>query len=148
MRLAHITKVVLIGMWVALAVGQAAAAERMAAKEDIVNIRSGPGTNHDTLWQIEKYHPVLIVEKKGEWYRFKDFEGDQGWIHAALLDQTPTVIVRVSRCNVRSGPGTDHDIAFTVDRGIPFKVLQKKDRWLEIQHADGDKGWVLETLVW
>jgi len=126
----------------------AVAAERMAAKDDIANIRSGPGTQYELLWQIEKYHPVLVVEKRGVWYRFKDFEGDEGWIHASLLDKTRTVIVRVRRCNVRTGPSTDAEIAFTVDRGIPFKVLQKKGRWFEVEHADGDKGWIFETLVW
>ena len=128
--------------------GDAVAAERMAAKGDIANVRSGPGAKHEVLWQIEKYHPVLVVEKTGDWYRFRDFEGDEGWIHASLLDKTPTVIVRVRRCNVRSGPSTDAEIAFTVDRGIPFKVLQKKGRWFEVEHADGDKGWIFETLVW
>jgi SH3-like domain-containing protein len=148
MRFSLILRMLLTGVCFALAAGQAGAAERMAVKEDIANIRSGPGANYELLWQIEKYHPVLIVEKKGDWYRFKDFEGDEGWIHASLLDKTPTVIVRVRRCNVRSGPSTDQEIAFTVDRGIPFKVLQKKDRWLEVEHADGDKGWLFETLVW
>lgn len=128
--------------------GDTAAAERMSAKGDIANIRSGPGAKNELLWQIEKYHPVLVVEKKGVWYRFRDFEGDEGWIHASLLDKTHTVIVRVRRCNVRSGPSTDAEIAFTIDRGIPFKVLQKKGRWFEVEHADGDKGWIFETLVW
>jgi SH3-like domain-containing protein len=135
-------------IWFILAAGSAIAGERMAAKSDIANVRSGPGTTHEVLWQIEKYHPVSVVEKRGAWFRFRDFEGDQGWIHASLLDNTRTVIVRVRRCNVRSGPGTDREIAFTVDRGIPFKVLQKKGRWYEVEHADGDRGWIFETLVW
>lgn len=148
MRFTKTVGVVLFLVCLIFATGDAAAAERMAAKKDISNIRSGPGTDYDVLWQIERYHPVLVVEKRGVWCRFKDFEGDEGWIHAALLGKTRTVIVRVRRCNVRSGPGTDNDIVFTVDRGIPFKVLQKKGRWFEVQHADGDKGWIFETLVW
>ncbi len=137
-----------IGICFILMAGHVGAAERMAVSGDIANIRSGPGTDHELLWQIEKYHPVSVIEKNGEWYRFKDFEGDEGWIHTSLLDKTRTVIVRVRRCNVRSGPSTDTEIAFTVDRGIPFRVLQKKGRWLEVEHADGDKGWIFETLVW
>ena len=131
-----------------LAGAGAQAAERMAVKVNIANVRSGPGAGYQLLWQVEKYHPLLIEEKRGGWYRFKDFEGDQGWIADTLLDHTPTVIVRVDRCNVRTGPGTDYSIAFTVDRGIPFKVLQKKGGWLEIEHADGDKGWIFSKLVW
>ena len=124
------------------------AAERMAVKADIANIRSGPGLTYDLLWQIEKYHPLQVVQKKDGWFRFKDFEGDEGWIHQTLVDTTPTVIVRVNRCNLRSGPGTQHDIAFTVDKGIPFKVLKTDGRWLQVQHADGDTGWLFNALIW
>ena len=98
--------------------------------------------------RLKSTTPYRSSKKKGVWYRFKDFEGDEGWIHASLLDMIHTVIVRVRRCNVRSGPSTDTEIAFTVDRGIPFKVLQKKGRWFEVEHSDGDKGWIFETLVW
>jgi uncharacterized protein YgiM (DUF1202 family) len=124
------------------------AAERMAVAAESANVRSGPSLDHELLWQMERYHPLLILEKKGEWYRFKDFEGDQGWVNAKLLDKTPTVIVKATRCNVRTGPGTTHDIAFSVDKGIPFKVLQTKGPWMEIQHSDGDNGWILNTLIW
>ena len=124
------------------------AAERMAVTAESANVRAGPSLEHGLLWQMEKFHPVLILEKKGQWYRFKDFEGDQGWVNSTLLDKTPTIIVKAARCNVRTGPGVGHDIAFSVDKGIPFKVLQTKGQWMEIQHADGDKGWILNTLVW
>jgi SH3-like domain-containing protein len=137
-----------VAAMVCLLAGVAFAAERMAVKTNTANIRSGPGTQYEQLWKIEKYHPVIIIEKKGDWFHFRDFEGDEGWIHRSLLDKTETVIVKVRRCNVRTGPGTEYDIAFTVDKGIPFKVLQKKGRWYEVQHADGDRGWIFNTLVW
>lgn len=131
-----------------IAAGSVHAAERMAVSADIANIRSGPSVGDPLLWQVEKYHPLMVVEKRDGWYRFKDFEGDEGWISASLLDTTPTVIVNVARCNVRTGPGTDHPIAFTAQRGIPFKVLGTQGDWIEIEHADGDRGWVFNTLVW
>jgi SH3-like domain-containing protein len=126
----------------------AGAAERMAVAASTANVRSGPGTKNDQLWQVEKYYPVMVVEKKGGWCRIKDFEGDEGWIEASLLDKTNTVIVRVPKCNVRSGPGTEHETAFSVTKGIPFKVLQTKGQWLQVEHADGDSGWVMKNLVW
>jgi len=145
--------IVVILMMVAMGGGcllssPAFAAERMAVKANIANIRSGPGTEYEQLWQIEKYHPLLIIGKKGNWYQFQDFEGDQGWVHSSLLDKTETVIVKVDRCNVRTGPGTQYDIAFTAGKGIPFKVIRKKGRWYEVQHADGDRGWIFNALLW
>jgi len=137
--------VLLTLMLTAVAVG---AAERMAVAAGTANVRSGPGTKNDQLWQVEKYYPVMVVEKKGGWCRIKDFEGDEGWIEASLLDKTNTVIVRVPKCNVRSGPSTEHGTLFSVTKGIPFKVLQTKGQWLQVEHADGDSGWLMKNLVW
>lgn len=126
----------------------AMAGERVAVKGDIANVRAQPDTQSDTLWQVEKYHPLQVIEKKGKWYRFKDFEGDRGWIHSSLVDKTPTVIVRVRRANIRTGPGTQHNLAFDADKGTPFKVLEEKGRWLKVEHRDGDVGWIFKSLVW
>ena len=125
-----------------------AQAERLSVKANIANIRSGPNTSDAVIWQVEKYHPLKVINKKGHWYLFEDFEGDRGWIHDSLLANIKSVIVKNDRCNVRSGPGTDNDIRFTVDKGVPFKVLQKKGDWLQVAHADGDQGWIHRRLVW
>ncbi len=128
--------------------GIAAASDRMAVKVDTANIRAKPDQQSDTLWQVEKYYPLLILEKKESWYRFKDFEGDVGWIHGSLVDDTPTVIVKVDRANIRADAGTQYDLVFDAQKGTPFKVLEKKGRWLKVQHGDGDTGWIFNSLVW
>lgn len=125
-----------------------ALAQRLTVKSDIANIRSGPGINYDILWQVEKYHPLMVLNKKDQWYHFRDFEGDEGWIHRSLLGQIPSVITKSEKCNVRSGPGTGYKILFTVEKGIPFRVLARNGNWIRIQHADGDKGWIHKSLVW
>jgi len=131
-----------------LGIGTAAAGERMTVKADKGNVRSGPGVKYELLWQVERYYPVNVIEKKGEWCRFKDFEGDVGWLHSTLLDKTPAVIVRVRNGNVRTEPSTKADVAFSVGRGIPFKVIEKKGDWFHVRHADGDEGWIYKTLLW
>lgn len=142
------TTMVMLMLLLCVAVVGVDAAERMAVIADTANVRSGPGTKHEQLWQVEKYHPVTVVEKKSGWCRIKDFEGDEGWIEGSLLGKLATVIVRVPRCNVRSGPGTEFDATINATKGIPFKVLETKGQWLQIEHADGDTGWILKTLVW
>ncbi len=56
--------------------GAAIAAERMAVKASIANLRDGAGTKNKVLWQEEKFHPFLVITKKKDWYDVKDFEGD------------------------------------------------------------------------
>lgn len=125
-----------------------ALAERLAVSAPVANIRSGPGTDHNVLWKVEKFFPVLVIDRSGEWYQFKDFEDDRGWVHRSLVDKIPTVITKNEKCNIRSGPGKSHKILFTVEKGIPFKVLNRKGSWIHIEHSDGDKGWIHKVLVW
>lgn len=126
----------------------AALAERLAVAASIANIRSGPATKYDILWKVGKYHPVLVLKKSGNWYHFRDFEGDKGWIHKSLLRKIPSVITNKKKCNVRSGPGTKYKILFATEKGVPFKTLKRKGNWIKVQHADGDKGWIHKSLVW
>ena len=123
-------------------------AERLAVSAPVANIRSGPGTSHNILWKVEKYFPLRIIEKSGEWYHFEDFEGDKGWVHQSLVSKISAVVTKNDACNIRSGPGTNNKIIFTVEKGIPFKVLKRKGSWIHIEHADGDKGWIHKSLIW
>jgi len=135
-----------------LLVGMAAqtvcAAERTAVKAAIANMRNGGGTKYKVLWQVEKYHPFLIVKKKKDWYEVKDFEGDTAWIHKSLVSNIRTVISTKAKCNVRSKPNKESRVVLRVERGVPFRVLKRKGKWINIEHADGETGWIYNTLVW
>ena len=128
--------------------GRGISADRLTVTAPIANIRSGPGTKYDIIWKVEKYHPLLILKKSGAWYHFRDFEGDEGWVHHSLVGKLPAVITKKDKCNIRSGPGTRQQVVFMVEKGIPFKVLRRKGNWINIQHADGEKGWIHKSLVW
>ncbi len=140
--------ILLLGLIILVTVIHAFAAARLSVSAPLANIRSGPGTAYDTLWQIEKFHPIEVLRRSGNWIFFRDFEGDQGWIHSSLVQKTPTVITAKEVCNIRSGPATSFSILFTVGKGIPFKILELKGDWYRIQHADGDTGWIHKSLVW
>ncbi len=138
---------IIITLFITLSSG-VAMAERLAVSASVANIRSGPGTEYDVIWQVGKYHPIQVIKKSGTWYRFNDFEQDEGWIHKSLVSKIRTVITKKKKSNIRSGPGTRHKIVFTVEKGIPFRVIKRKGSWIFIEHADGDKGWIYEALVW
>ena len=124
------------------------AGQRLSIISRLANIRSGPGSNYEVLWQVEKYYPLVILGKKGNWYHFKDFEGDTGWVHKSLVGKVRSVISIKKKCNVRSGPDSKHNIVFTVEKGVPFKLLGKRGNWLKVEYMDGDRGWIYKSLVW
>jgi len=121
---------------------------RMAVIVSKANVRSGAGTDYPSLWMMEKYTPVNVIRESNGWCLFTDFEGSRGWVAKSLLGVLETVITQKKLCNVRTGPGTTFDIAFQTERGVPFKVMERKGKWLKILHSDGDKGWIYEGLVW
>ena len=124
------------------------AAEHRAVSGTIANIRSGPGTNHEVYYQAEKYYPLEIVRKSGNWYEVKDYEGDIGWIHKSLLGNIDSIITVKPKCNIRAGAGMKYDILFVAKEGVPFKVLKRKGNWINIRHAEGHEGWIHRSLVW
>ncbi|HPA15691.1 MAG TPA: SH3 domain-containing protein [Desulfobacterales bacterium] len=128
--------------------GTALSSERFAVSVPTANIRSGPGEKYDILWKVERYYPILILQKSGHWYFFKDFEGDKGWIHDSCIGKISSVISLKDNCNVRSMPDVGAMILFTVEKGIPFKIIERKGEWIHIEHSDGDKGWIHQSLVW
>ena len=125
----------------------ASAKTRMAISVPLANIRSGPGLTYDVLWQAEKYYPIVVIKSSGQWYYFKDFENDKGWVNKKLVKKINTVVTK-RLGNIRSGPGTKYSIVFKAEAGVVFKVKKKRGKWLYVRHADGDKGWIFRSLVW
>ncbi len=135
-------------LFISLGAGIALASERLSVKSSVANLRNGAGTKYQVLWQVERYHPFLVINKKDDWYEVKDFEGDTAWVHNSMLEKTDTVISMKSKCNIRSKPDTSSDIVLRVEKGVPFKVLGRKGDWINIEHADGEVGWIIKNLVW
>lgn len=123
-------------------------AERMSVAAPSVNIRSGPGDKYEVVWKAAQYTPIEITERSGKWILFRDYEGDEGWIHESLLGTTPSVITKKDVCNIRSGPNGNDPVVASMGAGIAFKVIERKSPWIHVEHADGDKGWIHESLVW
>ena len=138
----------LIGFLFLVCSGTAMAAERYAVTGKIANIRSGPGTKHDILCQAERYYPLKVLKKSGNWYQVEDFEGDVGWIHKSLVSKMSSVITIKPKCNVRSGPSTKYQIVLITERGVPFKVVERKGNWIHVRHSEEHVGWIHKSLVW
>lgn len=125
-----------------------AEAKMLTTTDSNANIRSGPGTNHEILWQAGKYCPLKILKKQGNWYYFKDFEQDRGWIHKSLVAYIPSLVVKIDEANVRSGPGKKYPLVFKAMKGVSFKVLKTTGNWVRVKHEDGDTGWLYRSLLW
>lgn len=75
-------------------------------------------------------------------------------IGEAVTSTNPILIknmrtIRVAQANVRSGPGTDHDILTRISGGTKIEVLQENGAgWVEFRLPESDTtGWVAASLL-
>lgn len=125
-----------------------AAAEMVSIKGSVVNMRSGPGTNTEVLWELERGYPLQVLQRKGSWLQVKDFENDKGWVARALTGKIPHHIVKARIANIRSGPGTGYRIVGKAERYDLLRTRGAKTGWVRVERGDGVKGWISKRLLW
>ncbi len=126
----------------------ALAAEYITVSKDGVNIRSGPSTKKEILWEVFKDFPLQVIGRKNDWLQTKDFEGDKGWIFKNLVSKKKRVIVKVNTANMRIGPNKNYELVATVKYGVVFTPLKKENGWIKVKHEDGTNGWIFSKLLW
>lgn len=52
-----------------------------------------------------------------------------------------------SRGNVRSGPGTNFPVAFTVEVGVELTGYSHSNEWIRVTDPNGRNGWIFRNLV-
>lgn len=125
------------------------AAQWLSVDGNRVNMRKGPSTKNQVIYTLGRYYPLEVLEKKGSWYRVRDFENDRGWIHSSVVaTQVRGVIVSSKKVNVRSEPTTDAQIRFRTDYGVAFRVLDSRSGWVKVKHPQGHTGWIYGKLLW
>lgn len=134
---------IFVGATVAIGI----AADFVSVAKDGVNLRSGPGTNYEVIYQLPANYPLQVLSRKGQWVKVEDFEGDKGWIFDTLISSSSYVIVKVEEGNVRTGPGTNFEKAGSVFRDVILKKVSTKGEWIQVSHPKL-QGWIYGNLVW
>ncbi|PLX47176.1 MAG: peptide-binding protein [Desulfobulbaceae bacterium] len=126
-----------------------AQATMVSVDADMINLRSGPGTNYKILWELGRGYPLKVIGSKGNWYRVTDFEDDKGWVYKKLVSRTPHLVVKKKAINIRSGPSTRYKIVRQAKRGVVFRTLQRKRGWVKVRHEEEKvEGWIKRDLLW
>jgi hypothetical protein len=75
--------------------------------------------------------------------------GDDGQklLSGEALFALPIRLSTTSRSNVRSGPGLDFPVQFTVEEGVALSGLSYSGEWVKVVDASGRGGWIFSALV-
>ena len=129
----------------------ASPAMALCIKSEKANLRTGPGTKYEKLWQVFQYMPFKLLKTKESWKQVQDLDGDSYWVHAPLTTQKyKCAAIKNNQTNLRTGPGTKFPKVkwAPVDKYFSMKVLKIENNWVHIEDASGDKAWIYRPLVW
>lgn len=148
MTLRQLLKSILItGLGSVVLLSTAFGAEYVSVVKDGVNLRSGPNTGTEILYELPNNYPLEVLAREGQWLKVSDYEGDKGYIFESLVSKTAYVIVKAKDCNVRSGPSTKDRIVGKAVKDVIFKKIEQKGDWIQVGHPNLT-GWVHKDLVW
>ncbi len=72
-------------------------------------------------------------------------------VFAASIPAAPAraerLAVKVSKANVRSGPGAKYEVIWQVGRYYPLQIVSRQGEWYNFTDFEGDSGWIHCKLV-
>jgi SH3-like domain-containing protein len=127
--------------------------DALCVKTSVANIRSGPGTGYEKIWQVYRFMPLKKVGMSisGDWYAVRDVDGDVSWIHKTLVTgKHRCATVKSKTVNVRTGPGRNYARKFSepARKYDSFRVLGKKRGWVKVKDEWNNVGWVNSRYLW
>ncbi len=58
------------------------------------------------------------------------------------------VSLKTEKVNVRTGPSSDHDVAWVYQvKGLPVEIISEFETWRRIRDAQGTEGWILKNML-
>ncbi len=112
------------------------------------NIRSDASLTSEVLRTVPPGYPVAVLEKRADWFLIEDFRERKGWVFASLVTEPGTVIIRVFKGNLRSGPSFKDDIIGQLDHGTVMSVLERSGEWLKVSDSEELSGWLHRKVIW
>jgi uncharacterized protein YgiM (DUF1202 family) len=109
-----------------------------------LNVRTGPGTNHDAIDTVSLCQQFSYFQKSGNWVRI-----EKGWISLSYFYVEGTTgegsgsgTVTGEGVNIRSGPGVNFEKVGAYNKDAKVTILAQVNGW-----GYTEKGWVSMSYV-
>lgn len=136
---------------VALAMGatDVYAAEKGTVTTDVLNVRSGPSTNHSVIGKLYRGNTVEILQSSNGWHQVRLSNGSTGWSSGDYISKGSSNnqgslgygVVNTATLNVRSGAGTNYSIIGKIHKNDKVELLSSSNGWYKIKLSNGSTGW-------
>lgn len=145
MPIGRLLNVTVLGAVVSMGLlASADSAHAMAMRVDVsvLNVRSGPGTNHGVLGQITRGQVYPSIQQQGEWHKIQ-YGDQQAWCYGPYLTRSQDQVlgVNASALNVRTGPGTGYRVLGQLRSGMVVAIVGSSGAWRQVWFK-GQRAWV------
>jgi len=120
----------------------------VALNKDKVFLRAGPSQRYPIRWVYERRNlPVEVIGEYDNWRKVRDMDGDEGWVHRALLTGKRHVVVRGRQLVLRAKPLADAEPVAILEDGVIAHAKSCGAAWCELEVA-GHDGFGERALLW
>ncbi len=121
----------------------------VSLKADKVYVRTGPALRYPIKWIYKRENmPVEIIQEFDTWRKIRDFEGEESWIHQAMLSGERTVMVMTDDLvPMRESDGGQGRMIARLEPRVIASLERCGRNWCRID-TGGYKGWVERKSLW
>ncbi|WP_420548803.1 SH3 domain-containing protein [Curvivirga sp.] len=120
----------------------------VSLRAEEVNVRTGPGVQYPVKWIFKaKAMPVEIIAEYDTWRKIRDSEGEEGWIHRAMLTGKRALVIIDAETKMMEDPIENSAIVARLAMGIVAEIDECNSSWCHV-NTRGYDGWVARTAVW
>ncbi|MEQ6375810.1 N-acetylmuramoyl-L-alanine amidase [Bacillaceae bacterium S4-13-58] len=122
-------------------------ADEVVIQVDVLNVRSGPGLNFETIQQVNHSEQFKVLSSEGEWVEIELKNGNTGWVLKELvavktMNQSARYLSPTADgLRVRSEPSTNAPVIGSLNTGSTYEFISQRGDWYEIIY-NSTKGWV------
>lgn len=112
------------------------------------NVRTGPGVEYPIRWVYRRIDmPVQVIAEFERWRKIRDWEGDEGWVHFALLSARRTAIVTAPETTIRRIASHTSPAIARLGQGMVVRVELCDSEWCLVS-VQGYDGWIPRIDQW
>jgi SH3-like domain-containing protein len=120
----------------------------VTVKADKANVRAGPGKRYPVRWVfVQPGIPVEILAEYENWRQIRDWEGQEGWMHAAMLSRRRSVIVTGEKRTLYRRADAASPPVVTLEPGIVADIEDCNVEWCRLEIRN-NRGWLRRGEFW
>lgn len=124
-----------------------AAGPTFTVTADVLNVRSGPGTNYAKVGRLVQGNKLNVIQRMNNgWYKIS-FNGKTAYVSGDYVYSSAVYRVTATRLHFRTGPGTQYKSMGLINNGTVLDVIrQESNGWYKISYK-GKIGFVSGDYV-